>query len=74
MSKTLKRGKRERVIIEAAFSGLLEYYTSLHDDVFVAEVESGLKVPDTGNDQLDYENVRDQVEKAAKAAEKNYTG
>jgi hypothetical protein len=29
-----------------------------------------VKVPDTGNDQLDYENVRDQVEKFAKNYER----
>lgn len=70
----MKRTKRERRIIESAFSGLLEYYACLHDGTFVAEVESGLTVPNTGNDQLDYENVRDQVEKAARVAEKNYVG
>jgi len=70
----MKRNKRERRIIEQALSGLVEYFACLHDDVFVAEVESGLTVPNTGNDQLDYENVRDQVERAANVAEKNYVG
>lgn len=70
----MKRTERERRIIEQALSGLQEYYACLHDGTFVAEVESGLKVPDTGNDQADYERVRDQVERAARAAESNYVG
>lgn len=69
-----ERFNRAERIKEAAVSGLVEYYTCLHDGTFVEEVKSGLKVPNTGNNQLDYENVRDQVEKAANAAEKNYTG
>ena len=69
MSRTQKRAER---IKEAALSGLQEYFACLHDATFVAEVKSTLIVPDTGNDQLDYENVRDQVEKAANAAESRY--
>lgn len=61
--------RRQKRITEAAISGLQEYYVCLNDGTFVAEVESGLVIPDTGNDQLDYENVRDQVERAAKIAE-----
>ena len=68
MSKT----QRVERIKDAALSGLQEYFACLHDATFVAEVKSTLLVPDTGNDQLDYENVRDQVEKAANAAECRY--
>jgi hypothetical protein len=71
--KKMKKSNRERRIIEAAFSGLVEYYACLNDGTLVAEIASGLKVPNTGNNQSDYENVRDQVEKAARVAEPNYS-
>lgn len=63
---------REERIKEAAISGLLEYYACLHDGTFVEQVKSALLVPGTGNDQLDYENVRDQVERMANRAEPKY--
>lgn len=55
---------RAERIKEQALSGLLEYHECLHDGTFVEEIRSSLVVPDTGNDQTDYENVRDQVERA----------
>lgn len=60
---------RAKQIVEAALSGLLEYYPCLGDSTLVGEIEAAVKVPNTGNDQLDYENVRDQVECIAKQHE-----
>lgn len=48
-----------------AIEGLREYYPCLHKPTVVAELRHRVKVPDTGNNQLDYENVRDQVERLA---------
>lgn len=53
---------READLKEAAIEGLREYYTCLHDETFVKEVLGCLTVPNTGDDQKDYENVRDQLE------------
>lgn len=53
-------------------SGLQEYYACLNDGTLVGELESFIVVPDTGNDQLGYENVRDQVEKFARQNEEKY--
>lgn len=64
--------ERERGIFEDAVSGLQEYYACLNDGTLVGELESFIVVPDTGNDQLDYENVRDQVEKFARQNEEKY--
>jgi hypothetical protein len=53
---------RENALFEQAVSGLTEYYEELEDEEFVASIRDKVVVPDTGNDQEDYENVRDQVE------------
>lgn len=60
---------RSQRIIEAALSGLLEYYACLGDATLCKEIEASVKVPDTGNDQLDYETVRDRVERICKLHE-----
>lgn len=60
---------RAAAIYEQAAWGLLEYYPCLNDQTLCLEFESVVKVPDTGNDQLDYENVRDQLEKLCKRHE-----
>jgi len=70
----MKRTKRERRIIETALQGLFEYYVCLSDSTLVGEIEESVQVPNTGNDQADYENVRDQVERVCRQQEKNYTG
>jgi len=58
---------RAAALFEQAVASLQEYYGCLADQTLCLEFESAVKVPDTGNDQLDYENVRDQVEKLCKA-------
>lgn len=62
IDKAARRVQRERLLIETAFQGLFEYYECLSDSTFAAEIASTLVVPDTGNDQQDYEKVRDQIE------------
>jgi hypothetical protein len=49
------RSERERKIIEAALSGLFEFYPCLSDSTLAGEIEASVRVPDTGNDQADYE-------------------
>jgi hypothetical protein len=63
------RSERELRLIDAAEANLLEYYTCLNDSTLAAELCSVLVVPNTGNDQKDYENVRDQLERMAKVNE-----
>jgi hypothetical protein len=53
---------RAAALYEQAIAGLQEYYECLNDTEFCITLEASIKVPDTGNDQLDYENVRDQIE------------
>jgi hypothetical protein len=65
----LFRSERDEAIIDAVESNLKEYYTCLHDTTLAAELCSVLVVPNTGNDQKDYENVRDQLERMAKVNE-----
>lgn len=54
-------------IFKDAVDGLLEHHPCLKYPAVVRELRSLVQVPDTGNNQLDYENVRDQVEKMAEA-------
>ena len=61
---------RKEKIIENALSGLIEYYSCLNDTTLASELCSVLVVPDTGNDQNDYENVRNQLERMALCNEK----
>jgi len=51
------------LIFQDAVSGLTEYYPCLMDQSLVEEFESCIKYPDSGNNQLDYENVKNQLEK-----------
>jgi hypothetical protein len=57
------------LIFQDAVSGLTEYYPCLMDESLVGEFESCIKYPDSGNNQLDYENVRDQLEKMCRKYE-----
>lgn len=61
---------RAAALYEQAIAGLQEYYACLSDNNFCIELEASIKVPDTGNDQLDYENVRDQIEKQLRLLKK----
>lgn len=56
-------------IFKDAVDGLREYYPCLISQVIVARLRKLVNCCDTGNNQLDYENMRDQVEKLAKGAE-----
>ena len=54
-------------LFDAAVEGLTEYYPALKRPEIVAEIKGKVEVPDTGNDQTDYETVRDRVETLANA-------
>jgi hypothetical protein len=56
---------REDETYEAAVSGLTEYYPCLKNAALVAVIRGKVIVPDTGNQQADYEETRDQVERYA---------
>jgi hypothetical protein len=56
---------REDQIFQTAVEGLQEYYLSLTDRKLVAKIKKKVTVPDTGNDQADYETTRDAIEKIA---------
>lgn len=63
---------RATQVLEAAIEGLTEFYPDvLRDRAILADIRQLVTVPETGNNQSDYENVRDQVEKHAKAAEQH---
>lgn len=53
---------RDDKLLQSAIDGLREYYPELEDEDTAKAVKSHVSVPSTGNDQKDYENVRDQVE------------
>ena len=54
---------RDEELIQTAIEGLKFFYPELSNTETVTKIKAGLKVLNTGNDQLDYENVRDQVER-----------
>lgn len=58
----LPTSTREEQIFSDAVDGLREFYMPLHDPSFVSTARSRISVPDTGNDQKDYEAVRDAIE------------
>jgi hypothetical protein len=51
---------REMELLQNAIDSLREYYGPLVDDIW--EIRAAVTVPNTGNDQSDYQNVRDQIE------------
>lgn len=57
------------LIFQDAVSGLTEYYPFLMDESLVGEFESCIKYPNSGNNQLDYENVKAQLEKLCRKFE-----
>ena len=65
----MKQCKRAEGILNDAISSLQEYYLCLNDTTLAAEFASTVKVPDTGNRQLDYEAARNAIEQLAKAYE-----
>jgi len=67
-----KHNARGTQLLAAAIEGLTEFYPDvLHDPAILEDISQRVTVPDTGNNQLDYEHVRDQVEKDAKQAERH---
>ena len=60
---------RNEELLKSAIDGLVEFYPHLTRADVLAEIKGTVKVRDTGNDQSDYENARDQVEKIANAWE-----
>ena len=55
-------GSPRAAIVQVAIEGLVEHYPQLKRKSVVESVRKQVKVPDTGNDQADYENVRNQIE------------
>jgi hypothetical protein len=53
-------------LVERAIVGLMEFYPELSDPAYADAVAKKVEVPHTGNDQADYENVRDHVERLVK--------
>ncbi len=49
-------------IVQNAIEGLVEHYPQLKRKSVADAVRKQVTVPDTGNDQADYENVRNQIE------------
>ena len=49
-------------IVQVAIEGLVEHYPQLKRKSVVESVRKQVTIPDTGNDQADYENVRNQIE------------
>ncbi len=54
---------RANGITADAVDGLRDYYPKRWYEKAVSKVRDQLNVPDTGNDQQDYEKVRDQLER-----------
>jgi hypothetical protein len=54
--------KASPTIVQTAIEGLVEHYPQLKRKSIAAAVHKAVKVPDTGNSQADYENVRNQIE------------
>jgi hypothetical protein len=50
-------------IFDSAIEGLKEYHPELHNPKVVEEIRSLVEVNNTGNNQRDYEETRNQVEK-----------
>lgn len=50
-------------LFSAAVDNLQEYYVELEEGEIVAGIKDRIKPVDTGNDQSDYESVRNQVER-----------
>jgi hypothetical protein len=60
----MKTMRRADLIFLEAITGLTEF-SCLHDSTLVEEFSSIVKIPDTGNYQNDYENVKEQIKKLA---------
>jgi hypothetical protein len=58
----LKGRTREQDLFQEALKGLTEFYPQLKRKSVVESVRKQVKVPDTGNAQADYDNVRNQIE------------
>jgi hypothetical protein len=50
-------------IVEDAIKGLKDLYPELQDPAYADAIARKVEVPHTGDDQADYQNVRDQVER-----------
>ena len=59
-------GRSGRGSVEQAIEGLTEFYPELKDPAYADAIARKVETPDTGTDQADYENVRDQVEHLVK--------
>lgn len=64
----LKQDRRRQFILQA-LENLRGFYDCLHDPRLAERLCERLPVPDTGNDQSDYESVRLQLERRARKHE-----
>ena len=55
-------------LFRAAVEGLTEFHPELADERLVAGIRAKVVIPDTGNPQADYQNVRNQVERLVQQA------
>lgn len=58
---------RFRDFFKSVVGGLVPYYPVLRDKGFARRIMSKVVLQDTGNDQMDIDNLRDQVERLAEA-------
>lgn len=56
--------ERSEQLFNEAVQGLQEFHPELKDQKVIHALQSKVKVPNTGNDQLDYENIKTQIEQA----------
>jgi hypothetical protein len=49
-------------LFNAAIEGLIEFYEELENADIVSEIKERIMDVDTGNDQKDYETIRNKVE------------
>jgi hypothetical protein len=62
---------RAKRILCDVIDSLVEFYEALGDTTFAAEIASTVQVPDTGNDQFDYETTKLRYEKNLNKALRN---
>jgi hypothetical protein len=55
--------KKKISLFTQAVKGLKEYYPVLGSNRIIKSIQDQVEIPDTGNDQKDYEVVRDRIEK-----------
>jgi hypothetical protein len=63
MAEEVASKSRAEELFKQAVDGLREFYPALRNKSVRLLLRGAVTVPDTGNDQADYETVRDQIER-----------